>query len=664
MPAKIPKGKHSPKVKKSARKQQVKQASPKKTSAGKKKPSKKNDSLMDIQKQLNIVLDTASMGIWEWIVKEDKVTWAGKILEIFGTPKESFATSVDAYLKFVHPDDRELITSNIQQAFAGIKSYNIEYRIILGDGEVRWINAVANLDRDEKGEPVRMYGTLLDVTERKTIEQQREEWKRRFELISTSAGLVIYDYHIIPGSIVWSGNCFDVLGYNPEELGDVDRWIELIHEDDRDESLRKLDEAQRKLEFYDVCYRFAKKNGEYCFMHDRGMFIADKNGVAVRMLGMMNDVTEAIQAQERLKESEMRFRTLHKASFGGIGLHDRGMIIDCNEGLCDITGYSYDELIGSNGLNLIAPEWRDFVFDKIKTGYEQTYDVEGIRKDGTRYAVEIRGKNVPYEGKNIRVTEFRDVTERMRSEQMIKEQHTRLLAVTEDLKRKNAQLEEFTQIVSHNLRSPVGNIMVLVNFLETATTDAERKEYLNLLKDASAITHSMITELNEILKVKQNKNIEKQELNFESVLKQVRSMLSAKITSHSAEVTSDFSQAPAILYPSIYLDSIFLNLLDNSLKYHSPERKPKIHFKTTFNESGDLVLEVHDNGLGIDMERYGHHVFKLRKTFHMHPESRGIGLFMIKNQIEAMGGEITISSKQNEGSSFFINFSKHLTDAS
>jgi sensor histidine kinase regulating citrate/malate metabolism len=73
-------------------------------------------------------------------------------------------------------------------------------------------------------------------------------------------------------------------------------------------------------------------------------------------------------------------------------------------------------------------------------------------------------------------------------------------------------------------------------------------------------------------------------------------------------------------------------------------------------------MEVRDNGLGINMERFGHQVFKLRKTFHHHPESRGIGLFMIKNQIEAMGGEISISSKENEGSAFFINFNKHPTD--
>jgi sensor histidine kinase regulating citrate/malate metabolism len=87
-----------------------------------------------------------------------------------------------------------------------------------------------------------------------------------------------------------------------------------------------------------------------------------------------------------------------------------------------------------------------------------------------------------------------------------------------------------------------------------------------------------------------------------------------------------------------------------------------ITFKT-YVANGNLILETTDNGLGINLQRYGHHIFKLRKTFHRHPESRGIGLFMIKNQIEAMGGEITLSSKESEGSTFFINFNKHQTDA-
>lgn len=118
-----------------------------------------------------------------------------------------------------------------------------------------------------------------------------------------------------------------------------------------------------------------------------------------------------------LRASEERFRALHEASFGGIAIHDQGVILECNQGLTDMTGFSRDELVGMNGLLLIAPEWRGVVIDHIRSGYDRAYDVFGLRCDGTVYALEIRGKNIPYRGKPARVTEFRDISERRQAEE-------------------------------------------------------------------------------------------------------------------------------------------------------------------------------------------------------------------------------------------------------
>ena len=196
-----------------------------------------------------------------------------------------------------------------------------------------------------------------------------------------------------------------------------------------------------------------------------------------------------------------------------------------------------------------------------------------------------------------------------------------------------------------------------MNFIENAESEEERTEYVALLKEAGSSTLNTLQELNEVLQIKQNKNIEKQRLEFEHVFNNVRRMLSAKIAECDAEIICNFQRAPTIEYPHIYLESIFLNLLSNALKYAAAGRTPVIRI-TTYTSEDSISMVIADNGSGINMQRYGHQIFKLRKTFHKHPESRGIGLFMIKSQIEAMGGTISVESTENEGSSFRVDFNK------
>ena len=116
------------------------------------------------------------------------------------------------------------------------------------------------------------------------------------------------------------------------------------------------------------------------------------------------------QKNKRLKESE-RFKALHDISFGGFVIHNQGLILDCNKGIFDITGYTYNELMGMQGVLLIAPEQRDFVTSQIKSGYELPFETQGIRKNGEIYPLRIESKSTPYRGKQVLITEFRDITE-------------------------------------------------------------------------------------------------------------------------------------------------------------------------------------------------------------------------------------------------------------
>jgi diguanylate cyclase (GGDEF)-like protein/PAS domain S-box-containing protein len=139
-----------------------------------------------------------------------------------------------------------------------------------------------------------------------------------------------------------------------------------------------------------------------------------------------SDITDYKQTENALKESEERHRLFNNPSFGGSIIHDKGLILDCSSGITNISGYSYNELIGMNGLLLITPDCRDFARDKIASGCEEPYEAESIRKDGTIFPCRIHAKAIHYHGKQVRVVEFRDISEIKRKEEALKESEERL----------------------------------------------------------------------------------------------------------------------------------------------------------------------------------------------------------------------------------------------
>ena len=543
--------------------------------------------------------------------------------------------------------------------FAVGESQNFEVRHFRKDGSVFPLEVVVSCI-EISGEKF-MLSAERDISLRKKNE---EEIKRQYKFIESLAAAspdVVYVYDVEQDRYVYGNQRLaDTYGYPLNELLTRGHSImmEKLHPDDAiniPQWLEQLSKAHDG-EVIESNFRLMNTDGTWRTLRSReAVFMRNARGKVKQFIGTSLDITEQLVAQEALSESESRFRALHEASFGGIAIHDMGIIVETNAGLSRITGYGYEELIGFNGLNLIHPEDRAMVLEKIKSQTEEPYDARGIRKDGSIYFLEIKGKAVPYRGNTLRVTEFRDITERQQVAEKIKEQNDRLQAIAEDLKYKNEQLDEFTQIVSHNLRSPAGNIVSLSEFLATEQGKEEQAKILELLKQSGHNILTTLSELNEVLKIKQSENIEKRLLEFETVFVRTCQMLNAHIGNMGARVERNFDEAPNIEYPHIYLESIFLNLLSNALKYASPKRTANIRFKT-YHLNNKIVLEVSDNGLGINLERYGHQIFKMRKTFHNHPDSRGIGLFMIKNQIEAMGGQIAVTSTEGEGTTFRVIF--------
>lgn len=229
--------------------------------------------------------------------------------------------------------------------------------------------------------------------------------------------------------------------------------------------------------------------------------------------------------------------------------------------------------------------------------------------------------------------------------------------LTSQLLNQNKQLEDFTHITSHNLRSPAGNLTALLALYKEQENPEEKQNIFNMFETVVSNLNETLNDLIEVVQIKKDVKVERQDIYFESVLKKIQDILRGEIIRTGTVIQYDFSKAPVLHYPKTYLESIILNLLTNAIKYRSPDRKPVIEIES-FKEDNGVRLIVKDNGIGIDMKAHGHKLFGLYKTFHHNPDAKGLGLFITKSQVEALGGEISAESAVNKGMVMSIKFNQ------
>ncbi|WP_299884638.1 ATP-binding protein [uncultured Lacinutrix sp.] len=219
----------------------------------------------------------------------------------------------------------------------------------------------------------------------------------------------------------------------------------------------------------------------------------------------------------------------------------------------------------------------------------------------------------------------------------------------------NSRLFNFAHIVSHNLRSHSSNLSLITQLIDDVNSIEEKLELITSIKDISESLNSTISHLNEVVTIQTQTDQNRVEVCLEMTMATVKKSISRIIRESNATINVDFSQVKCLPYIPAYMESIVLNLLTNAIKYKHPERDPVISIKTYIKDK-KTYLEVSDNGIGIDMDKFGKKLFGMYKTFHYNKDAVGIGLFITKNQIESLGGQIFVESEVNKGTTFKIQF--------
>ena len=487
-----------------------------------------------------------------------------------------------------------------------------------------------------------------------------KESNERYDIVSKATSDIIWDWKIQEDKMSWNRGIETIFGYTPDQVGGSSKWwFDKIHPEDTIKmSIKLYSFIEQKTEKWQDQYRFRCADGSYKHVLDRGFILKDENGKSVRMIGAIQDITKQKEEEQRLKLLET---VITQAKDSIIitepDLQDGNIpkIVYVNPAFSTMSGYTPDEIIGESPSIFVGPnsdmqEYEKLSFS-IKNKQECQIETISYKKNKEEYWVGF--SMLPVYNSDGELSHWvsiqRDITEAKKQE-VEKEQLIR------ELTQNNKDLQQFSYITSHNLRAPLSNLTGLLNLIEDIPIDnPELKEILDGFNKSTHLLNETIEDLVKVIVIKDNPSIQKEDLSLKDVFENVFSQLDFLIGLHKPIIIINFDKVPILNTNKAYLESILLNLLTNAIKYKSEIKKSKITISAS-QVDDTVFLVFKDNGIGIDLVRNKDKVFGLYQRFHDFPDSKGLGLYLVKSQVEAMGGSIGIESEVNKGTTFTLTF--------
>lgn len=482
----------------------------------------------------------------------------------------------------------------------------------------------------------------------------------RYDIVAKATSDTIWDWKIEEDSFIWNKGIQGVFGYAKEDVGKTSKWwFDRIHpEDSLKMSVKLYSFLEQKTEKWQDEYRFQCADGSYKYVFDRGFLVKDKDGKPIRMIGAIQDVTKQKEEEQRLRLLE----TVITQSKDAVMITDIDTsesvipnIIFVNQAFTDMTGYPSENVIGKSPAMFFGPKSDIMEFDKLKTAiqdYKECF-IETISYKKNREEFWVNFSMIPVTNKDGEHSHWisiqRDVTEE-------KERDKEREHLIRELTQNNKDLKQFSYITSHNLRAPLSNLTGLLNLMDDMVIeDLELREIINGFSKSTHLLNETINDLVKVVIIKDNPSIEKEKVLIKEIFENVFNQLSFLIGLHKPILKIDLEEVTILNINKSYLESIFLNLLTNSIKYRAENRQLRVTISSKVVED-DLILTFKDNGIGIDLQRNKDKIFGLYQRFHNHPDSKGLGLYLVKSQVEAMGGTITVESEIGKGTIFTIIF--------
>lgn len=483
-----------------------------------------------------------------------------------------------------------------------------------------------------------------------TIIRRLRESERKFRNIFENVQDIFYQTSMQGMFLELSPSVQHVLGYTKEELLDTPAKLLYFDETEREKVIEILHE---KGELIDHEVRFKAKDGTLVYGLLGVNIIRNADGSPNHLHGVFKNITARVESEKKLRLSEAKLKEAQSIARMGSWDIDFTTNTHCwSDELYQIYGMEKNEISPSIEalLSFLHPDDREDAETEISETFRSLRDsfsyFRFIRKDGAmRYGYiewkfELENQNYASRVYGI----LQDITERKTAEF----EREKMLT---DIIERNKIFEQFSYIVSHNLRGPVANILGISAAMKTAS-EGEGDELQQCLFQSVEELDEIIKTLNEILKIRNVSTEKKETVYFSELLGEMKPDLEKLPNGDTAKIITDFDSEKAFLLKSA-LRNVFFKLISNSIKYKQTDKDAVVHIRSSCR-NGLLKISFKDNGMGLDLEKFGKKIFGISQRFHLNIGGKGIGLFLVKAQIELLGGTINVKSQPGVGTEFII----------
>ncbi|TLP73212.1 PAS domain-containing sensor histidine kinase [Maribacter sp. ACAM166] len=594
------------------------------------------------------------VGGWEVDLQKNTLYWTQTTKDIHEVDEDfipDLSQGLNFYKEGIH---REKITRLVGSAIEEGKPFDTELIIQTAKGNEIWVRAKGEIETMNDN-VIRIIGTFQDIDQRKKLELAHKEISQRLKIATQTTQIGIWEYDLKKNNLVWDDEMYKIFGINKNEISGIfEAWESTLHPDDKERALIATNDAINGVKDFDEEFRIKLQDGSIRHIKGLSKTIENLNGEAVKMTGANWDITELRSTELRLERSRDSFtETFDNATIGMALVALNGAWIKANNSLCKSLGYTEKEILKLTFQELTHPNdlYTDLeLLNEVVEGKRESYQLEKrfFHKKGQLVHVILTVTVVRAINGGIShfIAQAVDITARIETEKKLNS----LLEVT---KSQNESLMNFAHIVSHNLRSHSTNMTMLSKFLTVEEDENERKNINGMITNAAESLAETIAHLNDVVQVKTGTLENLKRISVLNTLRQIQKSIEGLLDEQNAILKIDVPKSHFVSAVPAYLESIFLNILTNALKYSAKDRTPVIEIKSKVKKE-NILITFSDNGQGIDLKRHGDKIFGMYKTFHQHKDAKGIGLFITKNQIEAMSGNIRIESIVNQGTTIFI----------